>query len=119
MVRNIGLMLGLAGSATEKQKAAIIRLTVSEPIRELLKGIPQQDRDDPEEILAYLRSTAKPNRDAHRFRIMASIMATTQRAPLARPICSKFRTVVHPSDRQWLGCGRKAQGLSLTPRTRC
>jgi hypothetical protein len=75
---NVRDCLSLAGNATLAQQATMIRLTVDEPIRELLKNLTDAQRDDPDALFAFLRRAAHPNRDADRFQVMKKILGWTQ-----------------------------------------
>ena len=54
----------MAGNMPREQRAAMLRMTMGPSVRDLIKILPPDQRSDPEILIAFLRETARPNRDA-------------------------------------------------------
>jgi len=65
-------------SATRKELATLVRLSIADSLRDTLDTAPQQVQDDPDLIADWMRQTALPNRDLESQRLLRRFMTWKQ-----------------------------------------
>ena len=86
--------LAMAGNMPREQQATMLRMTLGQSVRDLIKILPPERRNDPELLVAFLRETARPNRDAERFSLLRKALGWKQGAAMHADYITSYEKVL-------------------------